>query len=126
MITGQVINWSLSKSAIRVVITVGIAYGSDVRLALALLLEAAQEVDLVLSEPEPRATFEDFGDNALVLWLRCYVGEDRPRAWTELRVLINDKFNDAGIVISFPQRDIHLDTLEPLRIEISKEQPDRA
>jgi potassium efflux system protein len=72
----------------------------------------------VLEDPEPRATFEDFGDNALVLWLRCYVAEDRPTAWTELRTIINDKFNDAGIVISFPQRDIHLDMAEPLRIEI--------
>lgn len=124
LITGQVINWSLTENAVRVVISVGIAYGSDVRRALALLLEAAKEVDLVLPEPEPRATFEDFGDNALVLWLRCYIAEDRPGTWTKIRTLINDKFNEAGIVISFPQRDIHLDTLEPLRIEISGKSPE--
>ncbi len=121
LITGQVINWSLSESTVRVVIPVGVAYGTDVRQAMDLLLEAAREVPLVLVEPEPMATFEDFGDNSLLLWLRCYVAEERPRAWTELRTLINDKFNAAGIVISFPQRDVHLDTMKPLEIRLASD-----
>jgi potassium efflux system protein len=119
LITGQVINWSLTESAVRVVIPVGVAYGTDVRKAMELLLEAAREVDLVLPAPEPSATFEDFGDNALLLWLRCYVAEQRPRAWTELRTCINDKFKAAGIVIAFPQRDVHLDFSESLKVEVS-------
>jgi potassium efflux system protein len=119
LITGQVINWSLTETAVRVVIPVGIAYGSDVRRALELLVEAAKEVALVLPDPEPFATFEDFGDNALVLWLRCFVAEERPRAWTELRTRINDKFNEAGIVIAFPQRDLHLDFAEALKVELT-------
>ncbi len=118
LITGQVINWTLSDGAVRVIIPVGIAYGSDARRAMALLLEAAAEVDNVLQEPAPRASFEDFGDNALVLWLRCYVSEDRIGTWTELRTVINEKFAEAGISISFPQRDVHLDTLEPLQVEV--------
>lgn len=118
LITGQVINWTLSDGAVRVIIPVGIAYGSDVRRAMALLLEAAGEVDNVLPDPAPRASFEDFGDNALVLWLRCFVAEDRMGTWTALRTVINDKFVEAGITISFPQRDVHLDTLEPLQVEV--------
>jgi potassium-dependent mechanosensitive channel len=118
LITGQVINWTLSDAAVRVIIPVGIAYGSDVRTALSLLLEAAGEAENVMADPAPRASFEDFGDNSLVLWLRCYVSDDRVGTWTELRTAINDKFNEAGIVISFPQRDVHLDTLEPLQIEL--------
>ena len=47
------------------------------------------------------------------------MAEERPRAWTELRTVINDKFAEAGIVISFPQRDVHLDTLGPLQIQIA-------
>ena len=119
LITGQVINWSLSENQVRVVIPVGVAYGTDVRKAMDLLLEAAREVPLVLPDPEPMATFEDFGDNSLLLWLRCYVAEERPRAWTQLRTIINDKFNAADIVISFPQRDVHLDTLQPLEIRLA-------
>ena len=120
LITGQVINWSLTDEAVRVVIPVGIAYGSDVRKAMALLLEAAREVPSVLADPEPRASFEDFGDNALVLWLRCFIAEDRVTAWTNLRTVIYEKFEAAGIVISFPQRDVHLDVMHPLRIEIER------
>ena len=60
------INWSLTESAVRVVIPVGVAYGTDVRKAMELLLEAAREVPAVMSDPEPRASFEDFGDNALI------------------------------------------------------------
>lgn len=119
LITGQVVNWSLSANAVRVVITVGIAYGSDVRRALRILVETAQSHNGVLEEPGPRATFEDFGDNSLVLWLRCYIAEDRAQVWTELRTTINEKFEEEGIIISFPQRDIHLDMAEPLRIEIN-------
>ncbi len=118
LITGQVINWTLSDAAVRVIIPVGIAYGSDVRQALALLIEAAQESENVLGDPPPKASFEDFGDNALVLWLRCYVAEDRVATWTDLRAVINDKFAEAGIAISFPQRDVHLDTVEPLQVEV--------
>jgi potassium efflux system protein len=119
LITGQVINWSLSENEVRVVIPVGIAYGSDVRLAMDLLLQAAREVEQVLAEPEPTATFEDFGDNSLLLWLRCYVAENRPKAWTELRTCINDKLTEAGIAMAFPQRDVHLDMASPLRVEVS-------
>lgn len=118
LITGQVINWTLSDGAVRVIIPVGIAYGSDVRRALALLIESAKEVANVLDDPEPRASFEDFGDNALVLWLRCFVTEDRVGTWTDLRTIINEKFAQAGIVIAFPQRDIHLDVPEPLQLEV--------
>ncbi|QFU76623.1 mechanosensitive ion channel [Halioglobus maricola] len=123
LITGQVINWSLSETAVRIVVPVGVAYGSDVRKAMDIMLETALEVDLVLAEPEPVVTFEDFGDNALVLWLRCFGSDNRPRAWTELRTIIYEKFTAAGIVIAFPQRDIHLDTSAPLQIELSN--PDR-
>ena len=118
LITGQVINWSLSENAVRVVIPIGIAYGSNVRQAMSLLLESAREVDLVLAEPEPMVSFEDFGDNALLLWLRCYVAESRPAAWTALRISINEKFEAAGISISFAQRDVHLNLSQPLNFQI--------
>ncbi|MEP4146440.1 MAG: mechanosensitive ion channel domain-containing protein [Halioglobus sp.] len=118
LITGQVVNWTLSDAAIRVIVSVGVAYGSDVRKAMALMLEATENLPSVLTEPEPRVSFEDFGDNALILWLRCYISEDRIGTWTELRAIINEKFDEAGIVISFPQRDVHLDMQEPLQLEI--------
>jgi potassium efflux system protein len=118
LITGQVINWTLSGSSIRILVPVGVAYGSDVREAIRLLEQAAGEVELIQKEPAPLATFDDFGDNSLLLTLRCYGAEQRLVAWTELRNRINDKFAAAGIEISFPQRDVHLDTRGPLQVEL--------
>ena len=117
---GEVTNWSLSKEAVRVMISVGIAYDDDPDLAMRLLVEAAREVDLVLDEPEPFATFDEFGDNGLPLSLRCYVAENRAQAWTALRSVIFRKYTDANITIAFPQRDVHLNVTEPVDIKIAR------
>ena len=65
-------------------------------------------------------SFESFGDNSLLLVLRCYLDslEFRLATISELHEMINDKLNAAGIVIAFPQRDLHIDTLSPLDIRI--------
>jgi potassium efflux system protein len=119
-ITGRVINWTLSDKINRIVISVGVAYGSDVAKALCLLLEAASENPQVLDEPKSSASFEAFGDNALTLLLRCYLGstDDRVPTTTALHQAINDKFAAAAISIAFPQRDLHLDTSKPLDIRL--------
>ena len=121
-ITGQVLNWTLSDSLTRILINVGVAYGSDVNEALALLQKVAQENRLVLEEPEPIVTFEAFGDNALMLYVRCYIAsaDDRLAVMTALHKAINEEFAEAGIAIAFPQRDIHLDTAKPLEITIRR------
>ena len=77
----------------------------------------------MLEEPEPRVTFETFGDNALGLNLRCFVGSTDYRIPTisELHEAINEKLNAAGISIAFPQRDLHLDTSRPLDIRIRRD-----
>ena len=119
-IAAHVLNWSLSDEVIRIFLTVGVAYGSDVEQALRLIEEAAVEHAEVLPDPEPLVTFEQFGDNALVLGLRCFVPDldNRLQVQTELFRAINRKFNEARIVIAFPQRDLHLDTASPLEVRI--------
>ena len=119
-ITGRLLNWCLSDSITRAVIAVGVAYGSDVDRALALMKEAAEEQEHVIDDPAPILTFEGFGDNALTLNLRVYIDsiDYRLATITALHKAINRKFEQAGIVIAFPQRDLHLDTNGPLRIRI--------
>jgi potassium efflux system protein len=121
-ITGRVVNWTLSDKVNRIIVTVGVAYGSDVNRAMALMQEVAHENENVLDEPQPVATFEAFGDNALTLLLRAYLGnmENRLQTTTALHEAINRKFNEAGINIAFPQRDLHLDTSRPLDIRLSR------
>ncbi len=122
-ITGRLLNWSLSDEMTRVVVVVGVAYGSDVDRALELMREAAEEHEHVLDDPKPILSFEGFGDNALTLILRAYLGsiEYRIATITDLHRAINRKFNEAGIDIAFPQRDVHLDTSSPLKVEVERQ-----
>ncbi len=127
-ITGRLLNWSLSDETTRIKVPVGVAYGSDVQRAMALMDEAAREHKKVLEEPPPSVIFDCFGDNSLNLTLRCFVGaqDDRLPTLTQLHESINDKFNAAGIVISFPQRDVHLDASQPLDIRILPDGGDKS
>jgi len=119
-ITGRLLNWSLSDPKIRIVLPVGIAYGSDVELALKTLHEIVHDHPRVIDEPEPRIVFESFGDNALMLSARCFLDslENRWDAITELNREIYKRFEEAGIVIAFPQRDIHFNADKPIRIDL--------
>ena len=127
-ITGHLLNWSLSDQTTRVLLSVGIAYGSDVREAMRLLEEVAIEHEDVLDEPAPSVIFQAFGDNALTLVLRCMVDSINNRYTTisDLNLAIDERFSLAGIVIAFPQRDLHLDMKAPLQISIADERQDPA
>ena len=64
-ITELVVNWTLSDPITRIVIPVGISYGSDVKLAHKVMEEALRAQPLILDEPEPKAYFMGFGDSSL-------------------------------------------------------------
>ncbi len=109
-ITGRVINWTLTDKINRIIITVGVAYGTDVKRAMELLIQVAEETDNVLDDPKPTASFEAFGDSALTLLLRAYLGsmDNRIATITALHEGVYRKFAKHGIGIPFPQRDIHI------------------
>jgi potassium efflux system protein len=110
LITGRLLNWTLTDGVIRLLLEVGVAYGSDVDKALALIREAATENPRVVDHPEPRVNFERFGDSSLQLTLRAYISDvtERLAVTTELHRAIDRKFRENGVVIAFPQRDIHV------------------
>jgi len=111
-ITGRLLNWTLSDSINRVVIRVGVAYGSDTEKARELLLDAARKHPLILDEPPPGAIFDGFGDSSLDLVLRCFLPDlnNRLSVVHELHTQINGAFAEAGLEIPFPQRDVNLRT----------------
>jgi len=119
-VTGRLVNWSLSDKVLRVILRVGIAYGSDTETAEKILYEKAKEHPLVLGDPKPLVLFSAFGDNSLNFELRVYISgiEHYLKVWHDLNMAIDKAFRKAGITIAFPQRDTHLDTLEPLEIRI--------
>jgi potassium efflux system protein len=109
-VTGHVVNWSLSDQVLRLVVRVGIAYGSDTRKARDILLRIAQDNTRVLAEPRAKAFFQEFGESSLNFELRAWVKDidDWILARHELHQAIDDAFREAGIEIAFPQRDIHV------------------
>jgi len=118
----SITNWTLTDRKLRARINVGVAYGSPVRRVEELLLQAARENPKVLRDPEPFVLFSDFGDNALIFEVHFWISVNRiiERRMIEsgLRFAVDDLFRDAGITIAFPQRDVHLDTLKPLEIQL--------
>ncbi|MBN2473609.1 MAG: mechanosensitive ion channel [Pirellulales bacterium] len=109
-ITGRLLNWTLSDHVNRVVVNVGIAYGSDTSLAAETLVTVAREHPLVLDDPTPVVTFEEFGASSLNFVLRCYLPnmENRLQIIHELHMSIDRDFRRAGIEIAFPQQDVHV------------------
>jgi potassium efflux system protein len=119
-ITGRLINWSLSDNIIRIRIPIGIAYGSDTALAEKLMLKAAEANPMVLSNPEPQAVFLGFGDNSLNFELRVFINgiNDWIPMLHKLNQTVDHEFRQAGVTISFPQRDVHLDQIGPLEVRV--------
>ena len=119
-----VINWTLANRMVRQELEVGVVYGSETQEVKRLLLLAAEEVKRVLMSPKPMVLFSNFGDNSLVFhllfWMEIQSILDRRTIMSDLRFKVNDLFNDANIVIAFPQRDVHLDTTKPLQIVLEK------
>ena len=110
LITGKLMNWTLSSVMNRVSLKVGVAYGSDIDQVHQLILNVAKENDHVLNEPVPLVTFEEFGDSSLNFTLRCCITaiEKRFVIVHQLNKGMNDALNEAAIEIPFPQRDVHM------------------
>jgi potassium-dependent mechanosensitive channel len=113
-VTGNLVNWTLSNSNLRVVMVVGVAYGSDTQLATKLLYEVAAANPNVLKEPEPLVVFTAFGASSLDFELRCHV--PTPQLYRtiahSLNMAIDQAFRKNNIEIAFPQRDLHLRSVD--------------
>jgi small-conductance mechanosensitive channel len=114
LITNQVINWTLSSRLARIIINVGVAYGSDVELVMKKLLECAEANEQVSGSPPPRVLFLSFGSVSLEFELWVYVQDAGARlaVRSELHQEIDRAFREAGIEIAFPQLDLHLRSVD--------------
>jgi small-conductance mechanosensitive channel len=118
----NIINWTLSDKKIRTNVTVGVSYGSPVKTVQEKLMQSVRESPDVLNHPAPFVLFSDFADNALIFnvyfWVEIRRIIERREIKSNVRFKIDQLFSEAGLVIAFPQRDVHLDTLKPLQINI--------
>lgn len=113
LLENMVVNWTLIDNRIRCIVRVGVAYGSPVRQVEALIMQAADGHPDTMDDPKPLVFFEDFGDNALIFdtyfWIDAVGERDLRKVRSDIRFRIEELFNEAGIVIAFPQRDVHMD-----------------
>lgn len=110
LITGRVINWTLSDSVNRSLVRVGVAYGTDTRRVGALLKEICHQTPHILKEPAPIITFDEFGDSTLNFAVRFYLAslDNRFATVNELHNAIAERFAEENIEIAFPQMDVHM------------------
>lgn len=117
-ITEQVINWTLTDPITRIVIPVGVSYGSDVAEVHRVMEETLPNVPFVLDEPAPKVYFSGFGDSSLDFRLHVYLRQlaDRMPLVHEVHNAIFKALRENGIEIPFPQRDLHIrSTVEPTK-----------
>ncbi|MDT8441793.1 MAG: mechanosensitive ion channel [Desulfuromonadales bacterium] len=110
LISQKVTNWTFSSNVSRIVLPVGVAYGSPLDKVLEILLHAAREHADVLADPQPSAIFTGFGDSSIDFELRVWVADigKRLKVKSDLGQIIDRLFRQEEIVIPFPQRDLHL------------------
>ena len=114
-------NWTYSNRVVRITVTVGVAYGSDTRRVVQLLSEIAERHGLVEKEPKPQVLFTNFGASSLDFELRFWVDvvkASSPQVASDLRQMIAGTFAEHGIVIAFPQQDVHFDAVRPIQVQL--------
>jgi len=121
LLENNLTNWTYSSRAVRFSVTVGVAYGSDTRRVVQLLGEIAERHGLVEKDPKPQVLFTDFGASSLDFELRFWVDvvkSSSPQVASDLRQMIAGTFAEYGIVIAFPQQDVHFDTVRPIQVQL--------
>ena len=118
----NVVNWTLSDDLIRTSVLVGVIYGSPTRLVERLIQQVVDENEEVLPSPAPIILFGDFGDNSLDFevhfWVKARGPMQKRKVESQVRFAIDDLFREHGLVIAFPQRDVHLDSVRPIEVRM--------
>ena len=114
LISKELINWTLTDRQRRAEVLVGVAYGTDPEKVLGILRKVSAEHTEVLNEPAPLALFSGFGDSSLDFRLLFWIkkADERYKIQSEVNVAVNNALQKAGITIPFPQRDLHLKSVE--------------
>ena len=113
LLENTVVNWTIVDRDVRASVIVGVQYGSPTELVRELLQGVADEHPKILKEPASCVLFIDFGDSALTFevffWVRADQHFNVRIARSDVRFAIDKVFREHGIVVAFPQRDVHID-----------------
>jgi len=125
ILSNSLINWTHKDNLGRVELRVGVAYGSDIQKVHDILMECAAENEKVSDWPKPSVLFKGFGDSSLDFELRVYLANILDFITVQNGVLfaIDRRFREEGVVIPFPQRDVHIRSGSELRVETAGPRP---
>lgn len=104
----QVVNQTAPQRHIRISVPVSAAYGTDYELVERIAHEVCEDTPMIRDTPKPRVLFDEFGDSALIFQIRAYVSHPlaERRAIDQLNRRIYDRFEEEGVTMPFPQREI--------------------
>ncbi len=114
LVSSKIINESAPSPKIRLRLPVTVAYGSDIELVERAVMEILNTNPDVLKEPAPRLLFMSFGDSALNLEIFFWIADPflRFKVTDSINREIYKKFNEKGIKIPFPQREVYVHKVE--------------
>jgi len=115
LLNEKLINWTLSDMDRRIDVNVGVAYGTDPKRVLELLMEVTTSTPDIATTPEPAVLFVGFGASSLDFSIRAWTNNfgDWVKIRSHLTVRVHDALLAAGIEIPFPQRDVHVRSVTP-------------
>ena len=120
-ISSNVINWSHGDPKVRLDLSIGVSYDSDLETVLRTLREVAEENSEVLKEPAPEINFTGFGDSSWDFELRAWL--ESPKRYQQVKSDLNcsivKKFRENKVEVPFPQRDLHLRSTIPISLSDS-------
>ncbi|POF28224.1 DUF3772 domain-containing protein [Roseibium marinum] len=122
LIAGTVKNMTLSSKTGRLILPVGVAYGSDLERVKSILLDAARGHSTIARYPMPSVLFAGLGDSSLDFELRCYLKDVGNILTTrsDLYFTVYNELGKAGVEIPFPQRDLHIKDIDRLAAAIER------
>ncbi|MDP8208470.1 MAG: mechanosensitive ion channel [Candidatus Electryonea clarkiae] len=128
LLESNVINRTLTDKKFRASVAVGVAYGSPTRQVVEIMQSVVDKNSDILVDPKPHVFFSKFGSNSLdfetMFWIEVNTTTEIRRIRSNVMLAIDDAFREAGIVIAFPQRDVHLGTLRPLNVNLIRTNED--
>lgn len=107
-IWGDVIKNVTAQRLRRVDLVFGISYGDDIPKAEKILADVVSQNEMVLDDPAPNIRVHELGDSSVNFVCRPWVKtDDYWDAWWDLTKAVKMRFDEEGISIPFPQRDVH-------------------